>query len=229
MKTPIELLEEVAGVLERANVDGTFTGGAVLPLYLEPAVAAELRPTFDIDVIVRAGTYAEYQAQCRPLVGEGFAPGQEEGDTMCRFRRAGVVLDVMPTPYTGVGTDNPWFPLAVETAVLAELPGGRRIRIVSAPLYLATKIAAFNGRGGGDHFGSKDMEDIVALLDGRVALGEECHQGEGTVAAFVQSWATTLLAREDLRDVLAAHVSRSGGADRWRVVLERVLRIAGLQ
>ena len=107
--------------------------------------------------------------------------------------------------------------------------GGRRIRIVSAPLYLATKIAAFSGRGGGDYFGSKDMEDIVALLDGRVALGEECRQGEGTVAVFVRSWAKTLMARDDLRDVLAAHVSRSGGADRWRVVLERVRRLAELQ
>lgn len=223
----MELLEEVAGVLERANVDGTFAGGAVLPLFLEEAVAAELRPTFDIDVIVRAGSYAEYQAKCQPLAREGFVPGQQEGDPMCRFRRAELVLDVMPTPYTGVGTDNPWFALAVETSVVAELPGGRRIRMASAPVYLATKIAAFNGRGREDYFGSKDLEDIVALLDGRAALAAECRQGEPSVDAFVRSWATTLLARDDVRDVLAAHVSRSGGPDRWRVVHERVRRLAG--
>jgi hypothetical protein len=229
MKAPIELLEEVAGVLERANVQGTFTGGAILPLLVEAAVAAELRPTFDIDIIVRAGSYAEYQAQCRPLVGEGFTPGQEEGDPMCRFRRAGVVLDVMPTPYTGVGTDNPWFALAMETATQVELPGGRWIQMVSAPLYLVTKIAAFNGRGSGDYFGSKDMEDIVALLDGRATLGAECRGGDRTVAAFVGSWAETMMERDDLRDVLAAHVSRSGGADRWRVVLERLRLLASLR
>ncbi|NOY24284.1 MAG: hypothetical protein GXP62_00265 [Oligoflexia bacterium] len=60
---------------------------------------AQLRPTLDVDVIVRANDYFEYQDQCQVLVRAGFAPGMEDRDPLCRLRRRGLVVDVMPTPY----------------------------------------------------------------------------------------------------------------------------------
>jgi hypothetical protein len=39
--------------------------------------------------------------------------------------------------------------------------------MITAPYFLACKLAAFRSRGEGDYLMSHDMEDIVAVLDGR--------------------------------------------------------------
>ncbi|MHB8744477.1 MAG: hypothetical protein ACYC9L_15330 [Sulfuricaulis sp.] len=39
--------------------------------------------------------------------------------------------------------------------------------MVTAPYFLVTKLAAFDNQGKGDRATSHDMEDIVAVLDGR--------------------------------------------------------------
>jgi len=47
------------------------------------------------------------------------------------------------------------------------------IKLVSSPYFLATKIEAFTGRGGGDYQASHDLEDIITLLDGRPEIVAE--------------------------------------------------------
>ncbi|MBU0674360.1 MAG: hypothetical protein KJ950_06930, partial [Proteobacteria bacterium] len=47
------------------------------------------------------------------------------------------------------------------------------INLVTAPYFLAGKFAAFAGRGNGDYLMSHDMEDIVAVLDGRPEIVED--------------------------------------------------------
>ena len=42
-----------------------------------------------------------------------------------------------------------------------------KIRMVTAPYFMATKIEAFYGRGRNDFLGSHDMEDIITVIDGR--------------------------------------------------------------
>jgi hypothetical protein len=51
--------------------------------------------------------------------------------------------------------------------VSVELPSGAGVRSVSAPYFLATKLEAFDGRGSGDYLTSHDIEDLVAVIDGR--------------------------------------------------------------
>ncbi len=55
----------------------------------------------------------------------------------------------------------------METSVTTKTEADLEIRIVTAPYFLATKLDAFRGRGKGDYFGSNDLEDIVAVVDGR--------------------------------------------------------------
>ena len=45
---------------------------------------------------------------------------------------------------------------------------------MTAPVFLATKLEAFRGRGQGDFLFSHDLEDLMAVVDGRAALLEEC-------------------------------------------------------
>jgi hypothetical protein len=71
------------------------------------------------------------------------------------------------------------------------LPSGRSIRIVTAPVFLATKLEAFRGRGQGDFLFSHDLEDLMAVLDGRASLLEECRLSppelqQGLAAQFLE-------------------------------------------
>ena len=54
-----------------------------------------------------------------------------------------LVLDLMPTQGEILGFSNRWYPLALDTAQLRGLPSGRSIRIVTAPVFLATKLRPF--------------------------------------------------------------------------------------
>ena len=58
----------------------------------------------------------------------------------------------------------------MEHAQEISLSSGQTIRMVSAPYFLITKLEAFDGRGDGDYQMSHDMEDIIAVLDGRVEI-----------------------------------------------------------
>ena len=132
----------------------------------------------------------------------------------------------MPTPYGGMGTDNPWFAIAIDTAKVVELPGGARIRVVAAPVHLATKVTAFESRGGGDLLLSKDFEDIVALLDGRHTIVDEVRSAPSGVRQFLADWCERVLASPWIADAIAGHVSRASGPGRVDLVLERMQRIA---
>lgn len=80
----------------------------------------------------------------------------------------------MPTQGEILGFSNRCYPLALDTAQPQVLPNGRTIRIVTAPVFMATKLEAFRGRGRGDYLLSHDREDMMAVVDGRASLLEEC-------------------------------------------------------
>jgi predicted nucleotidyltransferase len=58
----------------------------------------------------------------------------------------------------------------VATAETRLLPGGLSIRLVAPAYFIATKLEAFFGRGKGDYFGSHDLEDLIAVVDGRLTI-----------------------------------------------------------
>ena len=79
----------------------------------------------------------------------------------------------MPTSEEVLGFSNPWYEVGIATAVELELPSGKRIRAVAPPVVVATKLAAWLGRGGGDVLKSLDVHDIIVLVDGRAELIDE--------------------------------------------------------
>ncbi len=77
----------------------------------------------------------------------------------------------MPTNPKLLGFGSEWYQDAFEAATFQTLPSGKRIHMITRPYFLACKPAAFRSRGEGDYLMSHDMEDIVALLDGRPGSG----------------------------------------------------------
>lgn len=72
-------------------------------------------------------------------------------------------MDVMPALERVLGFTNRWYRQARKQSEERELPGRVRIRAVTAPLFLATKIEAFRSRGRGDFVASHDLEDLIAV------------------------------------------------------------------
>jgi len=79
----------------------------------------------------------------------------------------------MPSDPSVLGFSNRWCPLAIDTARDYALPAARSIRLVTAPVFVATKLEAFRDRGKSDFVASHDLEDIVTVVDGRAELIDE--------------------------------------------------------
>ena len=147
-----------------------FLGGAVTGLLLTDTAAGDPRATMDVDAIAEISTYAEYVQFGARLGDLGFSEDATEGAPVCRWVRQSVILDLMPLDESILGFSNRWYRAAIPAAETHRIAADLDVRIVPAPYFIATKLEAFRGRGQGDIVASKDLEDIVSVLDGRPTL-----------------------------------------------------------
>ncbi len=212
----LDAIAQVADDLESLGFEAVFTGASTLPLLVtDRAVAADLRSTRDVDAIVSVrdlGHYHGLQASLRRL---GYRDGLAEDDPLCRLWRGDVPVDFMPTPDPGVGTDNRWFAPGFQRPARSVLPNGRSAAHLDAVYFVAAKIEAFRDRGrlrDGllDWYGSADLEDLIALVDGRAELGAEIGAAPEDVAGLIGVWAYQVLQHARVADVLAGHGSSPG-------------------
>ena len=178
-----------------------------------------MRATKDIDVVVEVTTRLAFHEFEEKLRARRFLESQEDG-VICRWRHrdSGLILDAMPARATILGFENRWQAEALPHAVERELPSGAKIRAISPPYLLATKIEAFNGRGRGDFLGSRDFEDIVVLLDGRGEIVAEVESAPTEVRRFIGAESRRLLEAPRLLDGLASAM-RPDAASQDRVEL----------
>ena len=147
-------------------------------LLLTDMAAPPIRATQDVDVITEVATMTEYYLLAEKLRAGGFQEDSSENAPICRWKAGGLLLDVMPTNPELLGFGSEWYQEAFEAATLQTLPSGKRIYMITAPYFLACKLAAFRNRGEGDYLMSHDMEDIMTVLDGRPEVGVEIGQAE---------------------------------------------------
>jgi len=51
--------------------------------------------------------------------------------------------------------------------------------------FLATKLEAFDHRGGGDFLLSRDVEDVIAVLDGRPEIVDEVREVDAELRIYL--------------------------------------------
>jgi predicted nucleotidyltransferase len=73
---------------------------------------------------------------------------------------------------------------AIATSVELSLSDGKKIRAATPPSIVATKLAAWHGRGNNDILGSLDLHDILVLIDGREELIAEIDE-EPTLSRYI--------------------------------------------
>lgn len=181
----IEILEIAAQALGPICEDLVFLGGCATALLITDSAAPPVRVTRDVDVITEIASQAEYHELGRRLRNCGFDVDQSKDAPICRWVGHGIILDVMPTDEKVLGFVNIWYAGAVDTAATFKLPSGTSIRLIDVVHFLATKLAAFDGRGDEDYVMSHDLEDVICVLDGRPELEDEVTSSAADVRSYV--------------------------------------------
>jgi hypothetical protein len=122
-----------------------------------------------------------------------------------------------------LGFSNRWYPTAIETAQTFPI-AGHNVRIVTPALFVATKLEAFHGRGGGDVFASHDLEDIVAVADGRPEIVGDVAAASADVRAYIASEIRSLIDNRDFIEALAGFLLPDAASQARRGLLEGRLR-----
>lgn len=206
-----------------------FVGGCATGLLLTARRAQAIRATQDVDVVVRAVSIVDYQAMERAIESRGFKHDLSPEAPICRWVLDGVMLDLMPSEPGILGFHNRWYPLAVTTATRVRLPGGMEIPVIAAPLFVATKLEAFHGRGKSDYLASHDLEDLITVIDGRQELIAEIQNSDDELRRYIAAEMSKLLKESDFQLALPGHFP-GDAASQARVpeLLRRIQSIAQL-
>ncbi len=226
----LETLMLAVDRLEDLADEMVFLGGCATGLLITDPAAPPIRVTRDVDAIVQAFSKADYYRLAEKLRAKGFKEDTSDGAPLCRWISGDVILDVMPTDSEILGFGNKWYKAAVENAESIELPSGRTIKMVSAPYFLVTKLAAFDGRGSGDYLTSHDIEDVIAVLDGRPEIVEEVRQSQPELAVELSERFQCLLQDSHFADAVPGHMPPDEiSPARVSIVFTTIRELAGLE
>lgn len=150
-----------------------FVGGCTTCLFVDDVSQEDIRSTEDVDLIISVLTHGEYRHFQEELKSCGFKELglEDEEGPICRMKLENILIDLMPTNAI-LGFENKWYPIAFETAENYQLDDFI-IKLIHPIYFLATKFEAYNNRGNGDILESKDIEDILIVINGRPQIYEE--------------------------------------------------------
>jgi hypothetical protein len=98
------------------------------------------------------------------------------------------------------------------------------VRIVTPALFVATKLEAFHGRSGDDLVASHDLEDIIAVVDGRAEIVGDVAAATDDVRAYIGAEIRALLDNRDFTEALAGFLLPDPASQARRSLLENRLR-----
>lgn len=105
----LETLETATEALSPVLDQLVFVGGCAAGLLITDPAAPALRATHDVDAIVQATAWIEYERFNRELRELGLKEDSTTGAPICRWRGTGFTLDVMPTSPDVLGFGSDWY------------------------------------------------------------------------------------------------------------------------
>jgi predicted nucleotidyltransferase len=223
----LDILEAAVEQLGPLADEMVFLGGCATGLLLTDPAAPPIRATRDVDAIVELASLSDYHRLSEQLRDAGFAEDASDDAPVCRWTCDGILLDIMPTDERVLGFGNRWYRDALEHATEAQLPSEATIRRVTAPYFLATKLAAFAGRGRGDFMMSHDIEDLIAVLDGRAEILEDVQQCDPSLRTHLAERFQALLDDAAFVDALPGHLPGDAASQaRFPLVVDRIKAIS---
>jgi len=223
------MLVKVAQALETELCSQmTFVGGCATSLLLTDAFTKEqVRHTDDVDLIVNVMGYSDFYHLQNRLKQKGFViriPRLGEEIPTCAMFLEDLRVDFMPDNEQVLGFTNRWYKDAMQSATGYSLTKDITIQLISPVYFIATKLEAYKGRGNNDPFGSRDIEDILNLVDGRPELIGEIVESPDSVRSYIAREISNLL---DVSDFEYMVQSQSGGdPEREQLLFKRLDKIA---
>lgn len=218
----IAVVAQVAKALKDIKQDMVFVGGAVLSLYTDDPAASEIRPTQDIDLTLKIVNLSHWQSVQEQLGALGFYP-DPFGIAICSYKYNDIPVDIMAAEDGPLGPANRWYIIGFNNLRVAKAKD-QEIKILSAPCYLASKFEAFNSRGN-DYRTSHDIEDIIYVLDNRIAIADEIAEDDKRIANFLQEQFQFISNKGLLQEVLMAHIHPLMSEERLPLVNEKITEI----
>ncbi len=226
---PIEMITIVAHRLGALKDRLVFVGGAVTNLLLTSNPKPKPRATNDVDIIAAVSSrsaFYELEDQLRQI---GFVNDKSDRAQICRWIVDGVIVDVMPSDEKILHFSNRWYTAAAANAEVATVAENLSIRIVPATYFLATKLDAFFDRGHNDFMMSRDIEDIISVLESRQEIVEEFAEASSELREYVgQKFADLLSDGEFLYDISAHLLPDAGSQSHREIILDRMRHIVKL-
>jgi hypothetical protein len=225
----LAILELVAQALGPVCDRVIFVGGCATGLLLTQERPDRIRMTEDVDIVAHALTVHDYHAIEKQVRARGFSNDMRPDAPICRWVYKSVTLDLMPTVKDILGFANRWYPLALDTAEPVTLPSGITVKLISAPVFIGTKLEAFKDRGkdasgNPDFLGSHDLEDIITVADRRPELLEECQAAAPELRAYLAAEFQALFANPEFEQALSGHLPGDSFSQQRVKPLARTLR-----
>ena len=216
----MRVVDRLGPLLERL----VFLGGAVTEFFITQPCGPGPRQTKDVNLVIDVVNLGEYSETLREqFMALGLQEDTREGAPVCRWLLDDVVVDIMPTRGEILGFSAEWYPLAYETATPLPLPNGTIIRLVTPACFLATKLAAFGDRGRRNPIASHDLEDMIAVIDGRPEIIGDVAAAPIDLRAAIAAGLEGLLTLPDAEDVIAAQLLPDAKSqERVPLVLDRI-------
>lgn len=105
----LDLLQDAAAKLSPLLREIVFVGGCATGLLITDPGAAEVRRTYDVDVIAEIASYGDYLLFAERLRALGFQEDTSEGAPLCRWQHKRLILDVMPLDEGILGFSTRWY------------------------------------------------------------------------------------------------------------------------
>jgi hypothetical protein len=93
--------------------------------------------------------------------------------------------------------------------------------------FIATKLVAFADRGKGDYLASHDLEDLIAVIDGRAAIIEEIASAPAALRSFVVSSLRRINHASEFQEALPGFLPSDSASQRRLPLLRKRLETIG--
>jgi predicted nucleotidyltransferase len=211
----------IANRLDELCNEVTFVGGCITGLLITDKAAPDVRFTIDVDCIINVVTKQEYHSLSEKLRNKGFKEMSFGNHPICRWDCDGILIDVMPTDKSVLGFSNQWYKDAQNNAVTKNLNDTQIIKVISGPYFLATKLEAFKDRGKQDFLLSHDLEDIIAVIDGRPEIISDISNTENNLKTYLSTEFNKLVNNAQFMQALPGHLNYSSESEERKKIVEQ--------
>jgi predicted nucleotidyltransferase len=230
MLAPPNLLRVARALAPIREQRFVFAGASILPLLLDDPAAPPPRFTIDVDAVVDVLNYSQWERlqtrlrECGMVVRANSDPGKGR---VCLFHLDQIEVDIMPVRMPVLMRPSRMLELGFQSAGVYEIASDLKILALSAPGFLAAKLEAYGDRGVREFPVSKDLDDVVTLLDNRLNLEGEVSAAPDEMQLFIAAGLRRLLADGQVRDVIADSL-RDGERERRTLGLMHALSTKAL-